>query len=165
MCLIIDANYAHRVHPKPDADGLPIQTAIVEGRARLVYGGKLAEEYIKMREFTHWVAGLLRAGRARKVSDNDVDQVTAQLTQNGGCCSDDPHIIALARVSGVRLLCSRDDDLVTDFTSADLLNPKGRVYKRAEHAGLIKEHCQALLAAPEGGRRERRQARKPPRPK
>src|SRR5438034_7703123 len=104
MCLIIDANYAHRVYPKPDKDGLVIQTALVDGRARLVYGGKLAEEYTMMVEFRRWLVGLSRAGRARKVSDAEVERVTTDLVRTGGYVSDDPHIIALARVSGVRLL-------------------------------------------------------------
>jgi len=161
MCLIIDANFVHHVHPTPDANGTPIRQALLTGRARLVYGGKLAQEYRDgSREFRRWLVRLDQAGRARKVPDVDVNDVTEELVRDGAYVSDDPHIIALARVSGVRLLCSSDGALQTDFTNHLLLSPRGRVYQRAEHAHLIDEHCGGVAPEPRPRRRGRRQGRR-----
>ncbi len=142
MCLIIDVNWVHHVHPTPNVDGAPIREALLAGRARLVYGGKLAQEYRDgSGDFRRWLVRLDQAGRALKVPDSDVDRATEELVRGGAYVSDDPHVIALAQVSRVRLLCSSDGALHTDFTNHLLLSPRGSVYQRAEHTHLIDEHC------------------------
>jgi len=161
MCLIIDANFIHRVYPLPDADGLPIERALVSHRARLVYGGELAREYGRMTDFRRRLVGLDRAGVARKIPDAAVDHLTKQLGNASAMVSDDPHIIALAQVSGARLLCSNDGDLHSDFTNhAFLNNPRGRVYQTANHAPLIKEHCAHVRPDENGDPRPRRRPRR-----
>jgi hypothetical protein len=58
------------------------------------------------------------------------------------CRSNDLHIIALARVARVGLLCSRDQALADDFTNRTLIaNPRGRVYKYARHRTLLPQFC------------------------
>ena len=160
MCLIIDANFVHHVHPTPDANGTPIRQALLTGRARLVYGGKLSQEYRDgPGEFRRWLVRLDQAGRARKVPDVDVNQVTEELVRARACVSDDPHIIGLARVSGARLLCSSDVALHTDFTNSLLLSPKGSVYQRAEHRHLVDEHCHGVVPAQRSGKVGRKRGR------
>lgn len=45
-------------------------------------------------------------------------------------------------IAHVRLLCTNDAALTTDFTYRDLLSgPRGNVYKRPAHRGLIETHC------------------------
>ena len=52
-----------------------------------------------------------------------------RLEKKGLCISDDPHVIALARISGARLLCSNDKDLQQDFGTKNLIDrPRGKVY-------------------------------------
>jgi len=145
MCLIIDANVVHKVFPRPVADFLPVHAAIVGGSARIVYGGRLTREYEEMAAFRRYLLRLDQQGRARQVADARVDAETDRLISAGLCTSDDPHIIALAQIGQVRLLCSEDEKLQKDFTNAALLTkPKGNVYKRAQHAPLIKKHCGKL---------------------
>lgn len=63
---------------------------------------------------------LRRAGRAIRVPDESLER------------------IALAQVSGARVLCTDDHPLMQDFKNRELLsNPRGRVYQRAEHAALL----------------------------
>ncbi len=160
MCLIIDVNWVHHVHPTPNADGTPIREALLTGRARLVYGGKLSQEYRDgSRDFRRWLVRLDQAGRALKVPDADVNRATDELVRAGTLVSDDPHIIALAQVSRVRLLCSSDGALHTDFTNHVLLSPRGSVYQRAEHAHLIDDHCGRAAGAQPPRRRGRRRRR------
>lgn len=54
--------------------------------------------------------------------------------------SDDPHILALALVSGVRLLCSRDTALHADFKNPRILRPAGSVYQNRRHRHLLRAH-------------------------
>lgn len=56
-----------------------------------------------------------------------------------GCRSNDLHVLALARVSGARTLCTADGDLRRDFKDSRLVaRPKGSIYSRASHAHLLK---------------------------
>jgi hypothetical protein len=82
-----------------------------------------------------------RRGSLRKVPDNDVDEMTKTVRDEGLCVSDDPHIIALARIARTRLLCSHDKDLHADFTNPKILKPAGSVYQKKSHQHLIRKHC------------------------
>jgi len=73
------------------------------------------EEYQKLSKVWKIILQLDRAGRAKLAPA--VEQETQHLIQKNACISNDCHIIALARVSGARLLCSDD----VKFTSQDNL--------------------------------------------
>ncbi|MEW6278375.1 MAG: hypothetical protein AB1758_07130 [Candidatus Eremiobacterota bacterium] len=86
------------------------------------------------------LAELLKSGRARRVADEQVDAEEAVLVSQ--CQSDDPHVIALARVAGVRLLCTDDRTLKADFRNHKLVNqPSGEIYSPSKHAQKLKKHC------------------------
>lgn len=153
MCLIVDANVVHRVFSSPPAPAFaPIHRALTDAtsslRARLVYGGTaLRAEYARA-GVARIVAVLDRAGAARKVADGDVDQETLSVATSGHCQSNDAHIIALARIGRVRLLCSQDAALHTDFTNPRLLkSPRGRVYQTQAHKHLIRRCCANVRAS------------------
>jgi hypothetical protein len=142
MCLILDANIVHKVFRSPSADYRPVQKALAGRRATLVYGGGLRREYVKMGWFRSILRRLDQAGAARILPDNEVDACTRSVVRAGGYRSDDPHILALALVAGVRLLCSEDNDLSADFTNGAIIRrPRGNVYCRAGHARLLQKHC------------------------
>jgi hypothetical protein len=62
------------------------------------------------------------------------------LSDAGELKSDDPHIIALAKVSGARLLCSKDQNLHTDFGNRVFIDkPRGNIYQNQSHAKLLKK--------------------------
>ena len=50
------------------------------------------------------------------------------LVERGVCQSNDQHVIALAIVSGARLLYSNDRRLQRDFKDRRLIDPPGKVY-------------------------------------
>ena len=142
MCLIIDANViAIVLEPEPREDYLPVRKALDQKRAVMVYGGKLAEEYLAVRRIMGMLKEFDRKGIARKISDEKVNKATEQVKRDGYCISNDHHIIALSLVSNVRLLCSEDSDLNTDFTNPSVLKPAGSVYRRKSHAHLIRKYC------------------------
>lgn len=156
MCLIVDANRASLVFSsQPGPDFSPLWDWLNGPDGRLVYGGKLAEELVKVRHAASLLQELLRAGKAHLADRSKVDHETARL--QGRCRSNDPHVLALARVTGARILCTRDDDLIADFTDRALLRPKGKVYQRAQHAtlfsGKLKGHSRGCRRAPRQGKR------------
>ena len=154
MCLIVDTNVAHR----DDTDFKDVHArlfAVKKPTAAMVYGGRLAREYAGNHSIRRVVLALERNGAAIRVSDNVVERETAWAVNSGLCSSDDPHIIGLARAANVRLLCSHDRELHTDFTNGALLsNPRGKVYQTRRHRPLLREFCGSL--DPDSARRRHR---------
>jgi hypothetical protein len=146
VCLIIDVNIAHRALLRDDdVDFKFVHSYLFSERypnGRLMFGGRLAEEYGRVAALRRIVVELNRAGRAVRIEDKLVNDEEEAVCALGYCRSDDEHIIALARVSGVRLLCSLDQNLHADFTNRHLLStPRGKVYQTAKHRRLLALNC------------------------
>ncbi len=147
MCLIIDINIASRIlTTENDPDFGVVRACLFTGKpynARLVYGGtKFLKEYSKNNSVFRMIATLDRAGKAFKIDDAQVDDEEQTIKLSGLCNADDEHIIALARVSNVRLLCSHDTGLHGDFTDKSLLDaPRGKVYQNTSHNDLLRRFC------------------------
>ncbi len=140
MCLIVDANLAAVVFGDPPSDDfLPLIDWLTNANkdGKIVVGGQLAREVDRVNAARRFVKVLLQAGRARRIPENITEReigVVADL-----CDSNDPHVIALARVSGARVLCSHDKTLHRDFTNLVLIsNPKGHIYQNAKHVRLLR---------------------------
>lgn len=139
MCLIIDANVASEVRAKNTLRANEVLRWLVERDGMIVYGGKLTDELRKA-----GLGGLLleldRAGKAFRVSDHEVLAELAAVNRAAAHASDDPHILALARASGARILYSDDNALRDDFKSKAILGGRaGKVYSDASHKHLLKE--------------------------
>lgn len=86
-----------------------------------------------------YLLALNRAGRARLIAPDAVAQEEAKVRELGDLESNDPHVLALARASGARTLCSHDQPLHRDFKNARLISaPRGAVYQQARHQRLLK---------------------------
>lgn len=143
MCAIVDANVAREVfsHDRPDAGAEFFKWINREGR-RLVTGGKLLEE-LERTSAREWVRQAMIAGRIRTEDDSEVDTRATELRDF--CISDDPHVIALAQVSGARLLYSNDQDLHRDFRNKRLIDgPRGSVYSTRDDKGFRDRHRRLL---------------------
>ena len=140
MCTILDNDVVHQVFisddrlesrddNRPEA-GKAFFDWIDSGKGNLVIGGKLLQELAKTRSFRDWMQEHILSGRGvRRVNDQKVNDRTQTLEKAGSCRSNDKHIIALAQVSGARLLYSNDRNLGDDFRDRTLIdNPQGRVY-------------------------------------
>ena len=126
MCAILDANVAHEVFNKRNDAGQAFFDWITSGNNRLVTGGKNRQELGRR---GGWISQLIQSGRIRQVDDTEVNQIALRIESHGSCKSDDEHIIALAQVSGARLLYSNDQLLQQDFNRKDLIDrPRGKVY-------------------------------------
>ena len=147
MCAIVDANVAHEVF------GSNLQSAgeqffdwIEKGNERLVVGGKLLEELEESSEgFRLWASEAADAGKMRVVNKNEIDARTREIENEGEYKSDDPHILALAQVSGARLLYSNDAALQEDFGSKSLIDrPRGKIYSTRRNKDFQPEHRRLL---------------------
>lgn len=142
MCLIIDNNVVALALVVRHADFQPVQQALHERRATLVYSQHLLDEYKHNREVVRELRKLDQIGRTRVLAAKSVDDEMGVLRNEGQCVSNDIHIVAIARAGRVRLLCSRDHALHTDFTNPRILSdPRGSIYQNATHQHLIRQHC------------------------
>lgn len=142
MGLIIDANCSHKIASTPVHDDFsPVLAALLKGSAKLVYGGsKLLQEYNRVDDVRRLILRLDQAGRTLKIKSAEVDQRQNELEEAKACTSDDPHVIALAQISGTRLLCTHDQALHDDFKNRELIrDPRGSVYQRNTHAHLLQK--------------------------
>ena len=136
MCMIVDANrlgifLADPVHE----DSVPVRRWLDAQGGRIVYstGGKFAKEVVgKARTKLEAYA---QAGKAVFVPPERFEADAGDLAPR--IRSDDPHVLALARVAKVRLLYTGDSDLIDDFKDRSLISPRGRVYSRASNSNLL----------------------------
>ena len=138
MCLIVDNSVAGKFFSSREGElYFPVLDWITEGNGKLVMGGRLWDEYQDVprgkRILTRrakLVLELERQGRARIYSAATIDEEERQVKDM--CQSNDAHIIALARVSGARVLCARDGALEVDFKNLALVSsPDGHIYETA----------------------------------
>ncbi len=137
MCIIVDANRLGVVL-KEREDFAPIQDWLERGDGILVYstGEKFATEV--GRKARAWLVARERAGRARLVPGAEFADDESELRKSRDLKSDDPHVLALARKSGARLLYTGDQDLMADFKNKRFIDkPRGKVYSGAANADLL----------------------------
>lgn len=139
MCLIVDANAAPNAFAQPcTPDYAPVIGWLTGPKGMLVYGGHLSVELNRISCAADFIAQLVRAGRARPLDDDTVKNETQALRDRRVCVSDDEHVVALARLSGARVLCTADQALMSDFKNVALVpTPKGRVYQNATHKKIL----------------------------
>lgn len=132
MCLIIDANCISEFLGNSPA-AKPVAQWLMKRTSKLALGGsKLSGEYRKCGRILLILKELQARGQIHKCSDDLVDMKEAEI--DGNIKSDDPHIIAIAILSGARLLYSHDQLLHMDFSR---LAPKGKIYQSENHAHLL----------------------------
>ena len=148
MCAIVDANVASRFFSDPvDPELQPLWEWIVGGRGVLVAGGQLLDELFELGDARRLLRNWERAKLARFIPSDEVEAETTLV--EGGCASNDAHVIALARLSGARRLCSDDRLLHRDFRNPDLIsNPRGRIYQNRSHADLLTHDADAHSTHP-----------------
>lgn len=147
MCAIVDANVVAEVfgRKRPPA-GAKFFDWINGGNGRLVVGGRLLEELDRSsEEFKIWRQGATLAGRMRVIDPSEINARTRELQNEGKCASNDLHVLALAQVSGARLLYSNDRALQRDFKNKNLIDrPRGKVYSTLRYQSVKDNHKRLL---------------------
>lgn len=147
MCAIVDANAAHEVFgSKPTEAGDKFFGWINQGSGRLVAGGRLLKELeTGSPGFREWASQVVRAGKMRTLNESEVSERTERIEHEGLHTSDDAHVLAVAQLSGARLLFSNDKKLRNDFTNKTLIdNPQGKVYSTLRSKKYTRTHRSLL---------------------
>ena len=160
MCAIIDANVIHEVFgSKRTEAGKKFLDWINGGSGRLICGGELLEELKKRKNkrgkksssvkedsserFEEWAKKALYSGRMKNMNEEEVETKMTQIRKKS-IRSNDPHILALAQVSGARLLYSNDKKLHEDFKNKKLLDPVGSIYSTLKGKNFTRAHRNLL---------------------
>jgi hypothetical protein len=160
VCAIVDANvigdfFSEKTRRRfsPLLDWLETKGGCV------VFGGRNKQELARSPRMLTLLAEWKRSGRAREIEEGNVLAEERRIT--GKCRSDDPHVIALARVSGAQILVlSKDRLLERDFQNPVLVNkPRGRIYKNASHRALLRHDSSCEPGRTRQPRRRGRTAR------
>lgn len=113
MCLILDTNSFSAFFDKSCADYESLEGArnwVIRKEGKLVYGGeKYKHELRKARKYVPIFAELKRLGKVVELSGDDVDKREAEVRKiEPDQKFDDPHLVAIVNVSGVKVICTRD---------------------------------------------------------
>lgn len=148
MCAIVDANVRDEVFGRASSEAGKFFLNWLQKNptgGRLALGGKLRNELARLGNFRR-IYDLLRLnGRVVDIEDSVVDAETQILQARQICSSNDTHVLALARVSGARLLYTNDQALQQDFNNPQIVaNPRGRVYTTRLHSDVRPTHRNLL---------------------
>lgn len=129
MCVIIDADAAHQVFGDSKSEAGEFLLNRLSPRIKLAVGGELLDELEQIGGFSRWLRAARRTGHARLISDDDVNSESDALRAQGSCLSNDHHVLALAKISGARLLFTNDNALQDDFRNRRIIGgTQGRIY-------------------------------------
>lgn len=137
MCAILDANTFHKFKDPSNEDMVPVWKWLENKNGKIVYSNskKFEEEWFR-RGMDDIRDQLMRSGQLKLVSQN-IEKEENKLKDI--IKSDDPHIIALALISKVKVLISDDRKLIQDFKEHI---SQGKVYKTKGHKHLLtKDTC------------------------
>ena len=148
MCAIVDKNVVGEVftHNQSEAGKMFLQW-VNSGQSRLVVGGHLLYELSQCARANDWIKEALNRGTARRINAGRVTTREKLLKQNNRLRSNDSHVIALAQLSGARLLYSNDKKLSRDFLDSNLVHsPRGDVYTTVndESKQFTQDHAEIL---------------------
>ena len=130
MCVIVDNDVRDEVFGDADSEaGKYLFDWLTDGRGKLVVGGKLRQELSGSNSFVRWMKTAQLFARVISVEDRCVDEESDLIREEGLHESNDPHVLALARVSRSRLLFTNDQLLQRDFRNPQIIKrPRGSVY-------------------------------------
>jgi len=142
VCVIIDTNVVGITFgPTPNRDAEPLLKWLIHDNGVMIFGGRLANELRKTATALRFVNQLRSAGRAKELPSAEVRQEEHSLHEHYTLRSNDAHVLALARLSGARVLFTDDYKLRDDFKNRRIIrDPGGRIYASREHAHLLRHH-------------------------
>ena len=146
MCAIIDADVVAEAFGRNQTPaGQAFRYSVDCQGLRLIAGGELLDALDKHQNFRTWRAVARQYGRVQIIGRGIVEPLANQLRSSNSCVSNDAHVIALAQVSGARLLFSNDKPLHQDFKDKRLIDdPRGKVFSTNEDRSVTRTHRRLL---------------------
>ena len=130
MCIIIDTN----LYGEFGKDYMkPLRQWIEKRGGKIVYSlaGDIGRELSNNKKMRRRLEDYRRIGKTKFVSKKEVEK-EKKVVDGLNLQSNDPYIIALARVSNTRLLTSEDAALHKDFKNEEIIKD-GKIYKARGH--------------------------------
>lgn len=148
MCAIVDANVGHEVFDtgrQTEAGRFFYNWLMRPNGGILVAGGELLRELNRSESFRRFFGERLLANRARRIPNEPVAAAEEEIRSQGTGNSNDEHILALAQVSGARLLFTNDRDLQGDFRNRNIIGgTRGRIYTTLQSNDISRTHRNLL---------------------
>jgi len=142
MEVILDANCcADALRLSDDSDFKTFMLCLMKGKATLSFGGtKILKEYSRISDMEYFLRELDRSGKTSRIDTALVDERAAVLSSQGALQSDDPHVVAIGQLGKARLLCTKDQALICDFTDKNMIaNPRGKIYSGERNKHLLRQ--------------------------
>lgn len=150
MCAIVDANVVKGLLTDVSTAGGFLLSQVERGKTKIAVGGTRLKCEYQRAGCGRWLVEAIRAGIVKLEEDQKIDDLAGKLAHQRQAAtmriqSDDLHILALAQISGARLLYSADRDLHADFTNKALIDrPRGKVYSTSVEEPLADKHRSLL---------------------
>lgn len=99
--------------------------------------------------FRRWLPIAIRLGFVTQPDDDEsIDAAALDIEAQGICRSDDPHVLALARDTGARLLYSNDQALQQDFTNRAIIGGvRGKIYPNTGYREFLNDRRNRRLCS------------------
>lgn len=145
MCIVADPPTFIPMFKSTDPEHLafsPVKDWIVSGPGKFVMGGsKYREELSAVASVLRFLTELEKRGKVIRRNDAEVDAEEILVKQiEPRADFDDPHLVALVRLTGCRLICVRDVRSHR-FLRATMLyrssKDRPRLYTRAKNCALL----------------------------
>ena len=151
MCIVVDPPSFIPMFKATDpchADFKPILEWVTGGPAKFVFGGSQYQaELFAVRSVLPLLLEMEKRGKIVRASSAEVDaEVLVVRDLEPSADFDDPHLVAIVRLTGCRLVCLRDARAHRFVRSSSLYarpNARPKLYTRAAHHRLL---CQDNLA-------------------
>ena len=113
----------------------PVRDWIDHENGKIAYSpvGKIKQELEKSKNM---IGKFSRYKRDKKLIEFSKEKVEKAKKGLKGLTSDDPDIIALAQISNVKVLATKDKDLQQDFKR---FIKKGKIYQTKDHKDLLRQ--------------------------
>ena len=145
MCIVADPPTLVPMFKVTDPEHLafaPVRNWVVDGPGKFVIGGtKYKTELMAVASIIAFLKELEKRGKIIRKSDSDVDaEESAVKLIEPTKDFDDPHLVALVRLTGCKLICIRDPRSHRFLRAAKLYRAtrdRPRLYTRAKNASLL----------------------------
>jgi len=145
MCIVIDMDVLSCVfNPcnQHHSDFSPVKEWVTRRNGFIVFGGtRYKSELRNARHYLGIFTELSRKGKVKQVNQELVDR-HQQIVEGllGQTRFNDPHLIAIIRVSGCRLVCSKDQEADKHLKNKRYYLPNQKppsIYRSRKHAKLL----------------------------
>ena len=136
--IVIDTNCSADFFLRRGIFGDCLEKIIEKTSNIFVTGGRLYREQNAIVKIRSILLELGRSGRARRYDDVQVNELERVVAQDKRLNSDDPHVIALGKISNARHLVSLDIALHKDWKNKHFIDsPRGTVITSAIHRRIL----------------------------